>query len=315
MMSLYSQPNLMHDPNVFLQWKQSDHLLPEAMYSGHAVLVENFVYAGGGICKKKDSEYVVFKYDCRNEAWCSLPRVNRKGFTMVSFENRLVLIGGATVAAGERTVYLQDLVVWDETLHRWDQACYPSMNTARMHSTAVAHETYIAVAGGLSAQSLDIVEVFDGQEWQTKACLPVKVYCATSAFVASEAAWYIMGGNGLKKSGYVATLNELILSNEQTPKTNVWKSLPDTRYTNTTVVAFGKSILSVGGKSSLGAVNEVFVYFPGVRKWICNVKLPRSFYGCTPVVIPTNELLLIGGCSSIDWCKHLYKGVLKQGPL
>ena len=316
MLSLCSQPNLMHDSNVSLQWKQSDHLLPEPMYNGHAVLVGNFVYAGGGICQKKDSEYVVFKYDYQNEAWCSLPRVNRKRFAMVSFENRLVLIGGATVTAGERTIYLQDLIVWDETHHTWDQACYPPMNTARMHSTAVAHETYIAVAGGLSAQPLDIVEVFDSdrQIWHTKARLPVKVYCATSAFVASEAAWYIMGGNGLKKSGCVATLNELIFRNEQTPKTNVWKSLPDTRYTNTTVVAFGKSILSIGGKSPLGAVNEVFVYFPGIRKWIRDVKLPRSFYGCTPVVIPTNELLLIGGCSSIDWCKHLYKGVLKQGP-
>ena len=51
------------------------------------------------------------------------------------------------------------------------------VNTARMHSKTVAHEICIAVAG---------------------ACLPVKAYCTTSAFVASEAAWYIMGRNGLK---------------------------------------------------------------------------------------------------------------------
>ena len=101
---------------------------------------------------------------------------------------------------------------------------------------------YIAVAGGLSAQPLDIVEVFDSdrREWHTKACLPVKAYCTTSAFVASGAAWYIMGGNGLKKSRYVATLNQLMLSNEQTPTTDVWKPLPDARYTNTTVAAFLK---------------------------------------------------------------------------
>ena len=316
MMPLCSQPNLMHDSNISLQWKQTDCLLPQAMYSGHAVLVGNFVYAGGGICQKKDSEYVVFKYDYRNETWCSLPTVNRKGFAMVSFKNQLVLIGGATVRAGERNIYLQDLIVWNEMQHRWDQACYPPMNTARMYSTAVAHEICIAVAGGLSAHPLDVVEVFDNdrREWHTKACLPVKACCTTSAFVASEAAWYIMGGNGLKKSGYVATLNQLMLSNEQTPTTDVWKPLPDARYTNTTVAAFGKSILSIGGKSALGAVNEVFLYFPGMRIWLRVEKLPRSFYGCMPVIIPTNELLLIGGCSSIDWCKYLKKGVLKQGP-
>ena len=304
----------MHDSNVSVHWKQSDHLLPEAMYNGCAVLVGNFVYAGGGICQRKDSECVVFKYDYRHKTWCSLPRVNRKGFAMVGFQHQLVLIGGITADA--RKVYLTDLVVWDETQHGWDQDRYPPMNTARMHSTAVAHEIYIAVAGGTSARSLDTVEVFDSDsgEWHTKAPLPVKAYCATSAFVASEAALYIMGGNGLKKSVYSATLNQLILSDEQTPSADVWKPLCDTQYTNATVAAFGKSILAIGGKSIFGAENSVRVYFPSMKIWLRVEKaLPRSFYSCAAVVIPTNELLLIGGCSNTDWCKHLYKGMLKQG--
>ena len=301
----------MHDSNVSLQWKQGDCQLPEAMYSGHAVLVGNFVYAGGGICQKKDSEYIVFKYDYRNETWCSLPTVNRKGFAMVSFQHQLVLIGGIT-ATGR---ILRDLAVWDEAHHGWIQDRYPPMTIARMHSTAVAHEIYIAVAGGTSAKSLDVVEVFDSdsREWHTKPPLPVKVYGATSAFVASEAAWYIMGGNGLKKSVYAAALNQLILSNGQTPSADVWKPLADTQYTNTTVAAFGKSILAIGGKS-IGAVKAVRVYFPGMRMWLrVEKELPRSFYSCAAVVIPTNELLLIGGCSSTDWCRHMYKGTLKRG--
>ena len=39
------QPNLIHDSNISLQGKQSDCLLSQAVYSGHAVLVGNFVYA------------------------------------------------------------------------------------------------------------------------------------------------------------------------------------------------------------------------------------------------------------------------------
>ena len=85
---------------------------------------------------------------------------------------------------------------------------------SQMHSTSVAHEICIALAGGLSTQPLNIVEV----------------YVTTSAFVASEAAWYVLGWNRLKKSGCVTTLNQLMLSNEQTPTTNIWKQLPDTRY-------------------------------------------------------------------------------------
>jgi len=306
------QPDLVHDSNVSLQWKQSDHQLPEAMYNGRAVLVGHFVYAGGGIFQKKDSEYIVFKYDCRNETWCNLPTVNRKGFAMVSFQYQLVLIGGITAT---RRV-LRDLAVWDETHHGWIQDRYPPMNTARMHSTAVAHEIYIAVAGGTGAKSLDVVEVFDSdnQQWHTKSPLPVKVYGATSAFVVSEAAWYIMGGNGLKKSVYTAALNDLILSNGQTPSAYVWKPLADTQYTNATVAAFGKSILAIGGKSITGAVNAVRVYIPGMRMWLrVEKELPRSFYSCAAVVIPTNELLLIGGCSNTDWYRHIYKGMLKQG--
>ena len=122
-----------------------------------------------------------------------------------------------------------------------------------------------------------------------------------------------MGGNGLKKSVYAAALNQLILSNGQTPSADVWKPLADTQYTNTTVAAFGKSILAIGGKS-IGAVKAVRVYFPGMKMWLrVEKELPRSFYSCAAVVIPTNELLLIGGCSSTDWCRHMYKGTLKRG--
>ena len=283
------------------------------MCNGCAVLVGNFVFAGGGICQRKDSECIVYKYDYRHKTWCSLPRVNRKGFAMVGFQGQLILIGGMTTEAGRK--YLRDLTVWDETQHGWDQDRYPPMNTARMHSTAVTHASYIAVAGGIGEWSLDTVEVFDcdSREWHTKAPLPVKAHCATSVFVASEAALYIMGGYGLKKSVCTATLNQLILSDERTPSADVWETLPDTPYTNATVAAFGKLIIAIGGDSSSGAVSAVRVYFPGRKMWLHVEKaLPCSFYSCAAVVIPTNELLLIGGCSRTDWCKHLYKGMLKR---
>ena len=86
------QPNLIHDSNISLQGKQSDYLLSQAVYSGYAVLVGNFVYAGSGICQKKDSEYIVFKYDYRIEIECNLPRENQKGFTMVSSKISLFLL-------------------------------------------------------------------------------------------------------------------------------------------------------------------------------------------------------------------------------
>ena len=50
------------------------------------------LYAGSGICQKKDNEYIVFKYDYRNETWCNLPRVNQKGFAMVSSKISLFLL-------------------------------------------------------------------------------------------------------------------------------------------------------------------------------------------------------------------------------
>ena len=237
------------------------------------------------------------------------PTSEPKGICNGGFQGQLVLIGGMTTDAGQKC--LRNLTVWDETQHGWDQDRYPPMNTAWMHSTAVTHEIYIAVAGGIDTWRLDNVEVFDcdSREWHTKAPLPVKAYCVTSAFVASEAALYIIGGNGLKMSVYTATL---VLNDERTLSADVWKPLCDTQYTNATVAAFGKSILTIGGKSICGAESSVRVYFPARTMWLrVEKELPCSFYSCAAVVIPTNELLLIGGCSRTDWCKQLYKGIIE----
>jgi len=77
------------------------------------------------------------------------------------------------------------------------------------------------------------------------------------SFIASEAVCYIMGGNGLKKSVYAAALNQLILSNEQTPSANV------TNWHAVYQLHLGNQFLPLGVNQLV--LQMQFVYFPGMK--------------------------------------------------
>ena len=312
------QPDIVHDSGLSLQWqRQAD--LPEVVYDGSAAVVGNFAYIGGGTCQRAgsfDNECTVFKYDYRNNICCNLPKAGRHKFTMISFRNQLVLVGGAT-PTWFGTAHLNSLLVWDDGKHNWDEKVYPPMQTPRMQPCAVSRDMYVIVAGGKDISVLDSVEVFDGKcedaQWHVVAPLPSAIYSPTSAVL--EGYWYIMGGFGQKKAVYRVLLQSLIqsaLEIDDSDEVNPgWELLPDTDFERSTAAAFGNSILSVGGSKTIGASAAVRVYFPGRKVWLAiDQPLPFPFHSSVAVVIPgthEKELLVLGGCTGMVRYKHIYK--------
>ena len=257
----------MHDSGLSLQWeKQAD--LPEVVYDGCAAVVGNFAYIGGGTCQRTgtfDNECTVFKYDYRNNICCNLPKTGRHKFAVISFQDQLVLVGGATPTRFG-TVHLNSLLLWDEGKHNWDEKCFPPMQTPRVQACAVSRDVYIVVAGGKDIDALDSVEVFDGncKQWHVVASLPSAIYAPTSAVL--EGYWTIMGGFGQKKAVYRVSLQSLIDSALKVDSEEVnpgWELLPDTDFERSTAAAFGNAVLSIGGSKTIGATAAVRVYFPG----------------------------------------------------
>lgn len=317
-MIIFSKVNLLQNPDIYIKWKQCADL-PEVLYDASAVLVDKFVYAGGGTCQITggfDNEFTILKYDYTNDTWCSLPKLSRHKFALACYKGQLVVIGGAVpanVSGRWKAQYCDSLLVWDDKRHKWTKP-YPPMQETRMQPSAVGYGIHIAVTGGTNTDTLDSVEVFDGNSnrWYRASPLPCKVYCATAALLNNT--WYIMGGFGLKKGVCCVSLPSLIAEALETKGKRMckWESLPNTEFSYATAAAFGDSLLAIGGSKSIGVTDAIHVYFPGKKMWVpVEESLPYPFGGSVAIVLPTEELLLIGGATDMVRYKHTFRGVLK----
>ena len=306
----------MQESGVTLAWQRCAEL-PEVMFDGSAVLVGDFVYAGGGSCQRAGSyenECTIFKYDFRNNYWCNLPRTNRHKFAMVCFRDQLVLVGGANPLTNPKNKYLAGLLVWDEQNHCWDEP-YTPMNVPRMQSSVIAREPHIVAAGGRNTNLLDSVEVFNGNDYQWQVVeagrLPAKIYAATSAELAGF--WYLIGGSEQKRAVYRASLDSIIGAAVRLKEDEIWERLPDLEFEYATATSFGNCILAIGGLKNLSSSATVFGHFPARKMWLqIERPLPRPFHSSAAVVVPPGELLIIGGCTAMYRYRHVYKAVLKK---
>ena len=288
--------NLLQDPNIYLEWSLCQPL-PENMVDGHAVVIGEFVYAGGGT-----NGDVVYKYHIKNNTWATLPKANRQKFAMVCYNSQLILIGGKGL------IYCNSLLVWDEQTHMWTDGLCPPMDTARMQPAALSHKEHIIVAGGKNAllTSLDSVEMFDGNKWYYVAPLPAKIHSAKAALFENQL--YLMGGNGQKKAVYCTPLDSL----NKNCLSDVWGSIAESDFPNAAIVTFGNTLIALGGSTAMGSTNVVRGYFTGTKTWLQLYKpLPRSLYAVTAVVTSPEELLVIGGRSGAVSYKSVYKAILK----
>ena len=309
-----------HRKVPFLQWEECD-ALPTAMGRGFAVCIGDSVYMGGGVYFVQnpipmptfDAECSVFKYDCRNNKWNTLPIVNIHKFGMAEYKERLVLIGGASrrKRPWDTLEYSKRLIVWDETTHNWISP-YPEMKTARMQPTSVGYGDALVVAGGENASYLSDVEVMydsgdDKFEWTQVSPLPASISRATSAL--SGGTWYLMGG--LKQSTAVYHINldslvqEALSKADQTDDAvapSIWKTIPDTKRKHAAVAVLGNSVLSIGGTKAgtiPKAENRVFTYIDVMNTWIETQKpLPHPLTHTVPVALSSGELLVVGGFMS-----------------
>ena len=288
---------MLQDPDVLLEWSVCQPL-PENMVDGHAVVIGEFVYAGGGTNRD-----IVYKCHVKNNTWGALPKANRQKFAMVCYNSQLILIGGK----GLRAEYHKCLLIWDEQTYKWIDDLYPPMDTARMQPTALSHMEHIIVAGGKNglSTSLDSVEVFDGSEWYYVAPLPVKIHSAKAALFENKL--YLMGGNGQKRAVYCVPLDSLTEN-----LSNIWRYFSDTNFPDATIAAFGNTLIALGGSTAMGSTNAVCGYFTGTKTWLrLNKPLPRPLCAATAVVVSPEELLVIGGRSGAINYKFIFKAMLK----
>ena len=272
-------------------WSECKNL-PNGVWDAQVVTLEGKMFVGGGQTSTTDANLGA-------ELHIYLPKTNLwRGmhtpvyyFALITYRSQLVLIGGYEfVDKGDDILTnklwtLYKYTQWQETL--------PPMQAKRYGASAVSHGDHLIVAGGGSVyETLDIVEVYDGQHWSYVQPLPNT--CGDMKSVVLDGHWYLMGGYEQDEEVYYASLDLLIASND-TSQPSVWKHLPNVPFWYSNPAVLGKRLVSIGGGHPPSYSDAIYAYSQNTKSWVHVGEMPIGVANTCSAVLPTRELTIIGG--------------------
>ena len=275
--------------------------LPVITWDTQAVWLRDKIYIGGGRTSRTSSEDAakLYSYSPSKHKWGAVSNHPVYLFALTTYQFHLVLVGGVESSDGSITNKL-----W--TLHENDEwkNVLPPMTIERACASAVSHEEHLLVAGGTcdvySPDPLDSVEVYDGNtgQWATAQPLPQPSWFMKSA-VLNES-WYLLGGYEQDEEVYFASLDLLIASyeaSEALEASSVWSKLPDVPSMYSSIAVIGNRLISMGG---FPPNSDIHTYSPYTRSWMHIGEMSVALRSSCSIVVPTGELVVIGGLPTSD---------------
>ena len=269
-----------------------------------SVVVEGTVYVGGGYAGfGSANDYIVMTYDISTGKWATLSPYRAMGFAMTSINNQLVLVGGH--GRYKRGGGISKVVgVWDADNKQWTHP-YPEMHIARKRCSAVVHNEWLVVAGGVSASderlSSVVVMNTNSKQWYAGPPTPIPWHSMKTATVGDKC--YFMGGYnaiGLSTNTvYSVSLSALTTGlNSSTRKGQIWKEISGLQTRYSTPLSISGSLLAVGGvDKDSKALTAIHLYQPDTGEWVKVGDLPTPRWKCTCAMITDREMVVAGGMS------------------
>ena len=235
----------------------------------------------------------VYSYTVLENKWTKLPRCKINNFAMAVVKNALTTIGGWEKC---RRLYrctntLLSLICgssWEDLL--------PPMPTKRLHPAVVTIPTHLVVAGGkgTTGENMATVDVLNTEtlQWSTASSLPEIISypqiirCGECIYLASRnndvfqcSVEYFLKSTKSGGGGSVWTR----LDNIPTPE---WSSIATLR---------GR-VLAIGGSDANGnPTRAIHCYDVATNSWSIVGKIPTPRYQVLTAVLPSNELVVVGG--------------------
>ena len=283
------KPHPQKEKNVTLQWGDGGKAL-FATSRGAAVVdgsVAYFMHWKGETCS----------YSITRNKWSELPKYPYENSALAVVNGQLTAIGGCEDLRKKHT-YTNKL----RSLRGSWSDVFPPMPTKRRLTTAVTSKEHLIVAGGkigpLFPDNINTVEVMDTKTlvWSTVASLPHSYYYTLATICGDHL--YMMGGNddkGKTKSVLTCSLTELLQSSASVTA-SVWHRVADVPAYWPTCAAVNGQLVAVGGcderNKSTAAIHE---YNQRTNTWDHIGNMPTARYFCLVAVLPTNEMMAVGG--------------------
>ena len=298
------------------------------MSSAKAVVIDDCVYVGGGLAYDNATRRLVFRYAPLQDEWTTLPPSPVKSFGVGQLSGKVVLVGGELISTNKST---QSVHVFENECQQWVTSI-PPMPTARSAPTVVSHSSTIIACGGYGEGSviLATVEVYRSETHQWYTVDPLPSPRDWSSCVTIGDTCFMIGGfetlflHSAKRSVISASVTTILerARSQSDPHGShgsaiTWKSLPDTHNYTSTAATISGCLLAVGGFAQVSPSEfsnlqaSLHAYCPGSSSWIPVGDLPSPCARCTAVLLPSNELLIIGGKNNDKIISSVVRGKIQ----
>ena len=271
---------------------QVRHASLTAVQQVSAAVLEGQIWVAGGLTTSTTSTKATQIYDPRKDAWRagpSLPEAVDHAM-LVTYQNRVMLIGGFRSRGGQ-SVASDQVLIFDDSIGHWVDG--PSLNHARAAGAAAVVGDKIVVVGGRtgSEQLVSQTEVFDGKAWHDRADIPVAG--DHLAAVSDRDYLYAVGGRRIKSS------NNTNAVQRYDPATDRWTTLTPLPkpLSGTGAAIIGGQLLVAGGENTTPTVVstvQAYDLTAPTATWTTEPSLPLARHGLAVAAI-SNTLYAIGG--------------------
>lgn len=302
-----------------LEWSQSIKAPVKMSRAQCCISNEDILY-----CKSRGN---IHTYCLRERNWKTENNSASKLSPMVTVNGQPTVIGGKKILEKYSSAKILSLVRTKKL--KWVEQ-FPPMPSPRSYSSAVCIDDYLIVLGGTvrtyyvnimggevsedqTKHGLDTVEILHlkTKTWTKAAKLPTIISCASAT--VCEDRLYLLGGYdsaGKTKSVLTCSIEQLINSSRPITRYDVptdkadlqvWSRIADVPYYCSSCVVVNGQLLTIGGlETTLLSImfrTDIYRYNKAANLWekISELKLARS--NCSAVVLPGNQLMVIGG-----WC-------------
>ena len=280
------------------------------MCDAQCVLLQDKIYLGGGNTSSLKSNASLFISSTDLNSWSQVTTPTRL-YGLTTYHSQVVLVGGMEHDTDMTTNELWTLkggTNWQPSL--------PPMPTSRYYSSALntgSPECLVVSGGRVSGKEVNVVEILKDNEWSSAQPLP-KACCGLKSTL-HKGRLYLMGGLGQGPSVFHCKLESLLnkdYTREMSYSIGLWSEL-QIRLKFSSPSSFANQLISTGGGLSGDYSSEICAYSPHTLSWLHVGDLPIKLYDTTTIVLPTGELVVLGGASASEWSNsnRVFKASLK----
>ena len=257
-------------------------------------MIRGIVYVGGGDTSIHDDDYLIQQYSPTDDRWSTLPPAPVFYFGMGDLNGQLVIVGGR-IRQRDVTGKVHTL---NSSTQKWVESIAP-MPTARSRPAVLSQPSCLTVVGGEDQHGTNLsdVEIFmpHTSQWhKTTSPAPSPLYNMTTTVINNKC--FIAEYGSTKVYQLCVSLQQTTTDSSNTPQViTECTNLCDLPHKGCGLGSINGCLLAVGGGWWRNPITTTLGFSPITNTWKTVGELPEPRCYCTTVLLPTGELLVMGG--------------------